>query len=158
MNRLLGCILLLTIVAVIGGCGGQSDKQTFANIKGKVTYNGKPIEKGQITFAVEGYPPKSMKIVDGAFNGQAMVGTNKISVSAKKKVANPPKLSKEAQIQLKGYMEKKANPKEGGGTLSEYDASAVEYIPKEWGPLSKETRVVESGSANDFEFNITGPK
>jgi hypothetical protein len=156
MNRPLRFILFL-ILATVVGCGQQQDKPTYANVKGKVTYNGKPIEKGKITFAIEGRPPSSMDIVDGAFNGQAMVGSNKVSVSAKKKSANPPKLSKEAQIQIEGYRKKfKNEPGKGAGTISDYDATMVEYIPPEWGTQSTQTRVVESGSPNEFEFNIKG--
>src|SRR5579864_6467856 len=104
MNRPLGFILFL-ILATVVGCG-QQDKPKYANVKGKVTYNGKPIEKGQITFTVEGRPPSSIDIVDGAFNGQAMVGSNKVSVSAKKKSASAPKLPPNAEIQIKGYKDK----------------------------------------------------
>jgi len=153
MNRPLGFILFL-ILATVVGCG-QRDKPTYANVKGKVTYNGKPIEKGQITFSMAGQPPSSMNIVDGAFNGQAMVGSNKVSVSAMKKAATAPKLPPNAQIQIEGYLKKfKAEGKGGGAT--EYDGTLVEYIPPEWGSQSKEMRVVESGSANEFEFNVIG--
>ena len=68
MNRPLGFILFL-ILATVVGCG-QENKPTYTNVKGKVTYNGKPIEKGQITFAMDGRPPSSMDIVDGAFNSR----------------------------------------------------------------------------------------
>jgi hypothetical protein len=154
MNRSLGFILFLILATVIG-CG--KDKLKYANVKGKVTYNGSPIDKGQITFSVEGQPPSSMKIVDGEFNGQALVGSNKISVSAKKKVAgaNAPVLSEHAQTQIKGYQQyKKTDP--GAGDMAEYDPSLVDYIPAEWGAKSTERRTVESGSTNEFEFHIKG--
>ncbi|HEX4589639.1 MAG TPA: hypothetical protein VH120_06900 [Gemmataceae bacterium] len=154
MNRPLGFILFL-ILATVVGCGQQDKK--YANVKGKVTYNGQPIEKGQITFWMEGGPPSSMNIVDGEFNGQAMVGSNKVSVSAKKKSASAPKLPPNAQIQIDGYKKKfQAEQGKGAGSISDYDATMVEYIPPEWGTESKETRVVESGSTNEFEFNIKG--
>ena len=155
MNRPLGFFLFLTLATVVG-CQGR-DKPIYANVKGTVTYNSKPIEKGTITFAVEGRPPTTVDIVDGKFAGQAMVGSNKISVSAQKKSATPPKLSKDAQIQIKGYQEKfKAEQGKGAGSVSQYDATMVEYIPPEWGTQSKEKRVIESGSTNEFEFNIKG--
>ena len=95
-----------------------------------------------------------MKIDNGAFNGQAIVGPNRVSVSAWKKAATAPKLSAQAEIQIKGYLKFKT-PKEGGPT-GEYDATLVDYIPPEWGLQSKETRVVEAGSTNEFEFHIKG--
>jgi len=156
MNRPFVFILSLMLASVVG-CGHR-DKPTYANVKGKVTFNGSPIEKGTITFALEGRPPSSMNIVDGAFNGQAMVGSNKVSVSAKKKSASAPKLSKEAQTQMEGYQKKfKRDSEKGGGTISQFDATLVDYIPPEWGMQSTQMRVVESGSKNEFEFDIKGP-
>ncbi|SRR6266851_2523230 len=155
MNRPLGSILFLIVVTVVG-C--QSDKPKYANVKGTVTFNGKPIEKGQIIFEVEGRMPSAMQIVDGAFNGQAMVGSNIVSVSAKRKSTTAPKVPKNAEIQIKGYLDKfKKSPQEGGGDIAEsYDATMVEYIPPEWGAKSKEVRVIEAGSTNEIEINIKG--
>jgi len=72
------------------------------------------------------------KIVNGEFNGQAMVGSNVVSVSAKKKVANAPTLSEHAQSQIKGYQKYKST-EEGAGDMAGYDATMVDYIPPEWG-------------------------
>jgi hypothetical protein len=152
MNRL--GFLPFLILATVVGCQ-KGDKQTHADVKGTVTFNGKPIDKGQITFAPEGRPPSTMDIVDGKFTGQAMVGENKISISARKKSATPPKLSKDAQAQIKGYAEKKRG--QPGGPTMDYDSTMVEYIPSEWGTQSKQTRVVEAGAANEFQFDIKGP-
>jgi hypothetical protein len=154
MNRPPGIILFL-ILATVVGCG-QGNKPKYANVKGKVTYNGNPIEKGQITFAVDGMPPSSMDIVDGAFNGQAMVGSNKVSISAKKRVANAPKLSEHAKTQIGGYQDKFKREQGGAGSVSQYDAAQVDYIPPEWGSQSTQKRVVESGVTNEFEFAIKG--
>ena len=151
MNKLHVSIPFLILLTVVG-CGG-GDKPQYANVKGKVTFNGKPIEKGQITFAMDGRAPSTMTIVDGEFNGQAMVGTNKISISAMKKTATAPSLPKAAQTQIKGYQKYK---REDQGTSSEYDASMVEYIPPEWGAQSKETRVIEAGTTNEIEIHIKG--
>ena len=154
MNRPLVPITLLLILVTVVGCGG-GDKPKFANVKGKVTFDGKPIERGQISFATDGRAPSTMEIVDGEFNGQAMVGTNKITVSAMKKNPNVKPLSKEAQIQIKGYQQKfKDNPNQGGGNVSEYDPTMVDYIPPEWGSQSKQTREIEAGQTNEFEFHI----
>lgn len=153
MNRLLGSLLLLSLVTVVG-C--QGNKPKYANVKGKVTYNGKPIDKGQITFTVKGQLPMILQIHDGSYSGQAMIGENNVSVSAMKHSATAPKLPKGAEIQIKGYQEKfKRNPKEGGPS-EEVDAAMVDYIPPEWGKDSKETRVVEAGVPNEFDFDIKG--
>jgi hypothetical protein len=154
MNRPLGFLLIL-VLATVGGC---SNAPKYASVKGTVTFNGKPIEKGLITFALPGRPPSTMDIQEGKFNGQAMVGENKVSVSMMKRVANPPKVSKEAENMMKGYQlrAKEAGGREDAGTV-DYDPSMVEAIPPEWGMQGKQTRVVEAGLTNEFEFDIRGP-
>jgi len=154
MNRPL-LFLLVPILATAVGCQ-RGERQVYANVKGTVKYNGKPIEKGQITFAVEGRPPTVIDIAGGDFSGQAMVGSNKISVSAKKK-GTAPKLDAHAQAQIKGYVEKfKNEPGAFGNHPRDYDPTMVEYIPPEWSTNSTQVRVVEAGAANDFEFSIKG--
>jgi hypothetical protein len=161
MNRPLQFLLFLILATVIG-CQ-QGDKQTYANVKGTVTFNGKPIDKGKITFAVEGRAPSTMDIVDGTFSGQAMVGSNKVSVSARRKAATPPQVrggaaaAKDAEAQISGYMKFRGEKGEFGGPPIDYDPTMVEYIPPEWGTQSTQMRVVEAGVANDFEFIIKGP-
>ncbi|SRR5581483_9908505 len=153
MNRPLGSILFLILVTVVG-C--QGNKPKYANVKGKVTFNGKPIEKGNITFGVAGRTPSVMQIVDGTFNGQAMVGENRVSISALKKSPNVPKLSGSAAIQSKGYAQKFRDAHDPEHAHDdEFDtAGMVDYIPPEWGAKSKEMRVVEAGITNEFEFDI----
>jgi hypothetical protein len=157
MNRSLGLLLLPLALAALVGCQ-QGDKPIYANVSGTVTYNTQPIEKGQITFAVEGRPPSTMDIVDGKFSGQAMIGSNKVSVSAKKKVTSAPKLGKDAETQISGYKEWMRGKGEFGGPPSDWDPTMVEYIPPEWGTESKQMRVVESGATNELNFDIRGKK
>jgi len=155
MNRFLGFVILL-IPALLVGCGAK-DKPTFANVKGKVTFNDMPIDKGKIIFTLEGRAPSTIDIVNGKFSGQAMVGSNKVAVSAKKRTAKAPTLSKEAQKQMEGYKQKFKNSKEGSnaGTVAENDANMVDYMPPEWKMnTSTQTRVVEAGQPNEFEIDI----
>jgi len=153
-RRLTGSVLFLALVVALGCDKGE--KSSYANVSGTVKYNGQPIEKGKITFAIEGRPPQTMDIVDGKYAGSAMVGSNRIMVSAMRKGAVSTKDSKHAETQIKGYMEKKKG--EFGGPPVDYDPSLVEYIPEEWGSRSTQTRVVESGAANNFDFEIKGPE
>lgn len=160
MNRLLGCLLFF-FLAMFVGCQ-QGDRQVYANISGTVTFNGQPIPKGLITFAVEGRPPTTMDITDGKFDGQAIVGSNKITVSARKKAASVPGAKggaasqKDAETQLKGYMKFKAEPGQFGGPPKDYDPTMIEYIPPEWSQNSTQMRVVEAGAVNEFKFDIKG--
>lgn len=154
MNRPLGFLILVLLLAAAVGCD-QGEKLSYANVSGTVKYNGQPIEKGKITFAMEGRPPSTMDIVDGKFAGSAMVGPNKIMVSAKRKGTQVVVKGKaDAEAQIKGYMEKKKG--EFGGPPVDYDPTMVEYIPPEWGPQSTQTRVVEAGGPNTFDFEIKG--
>lgn len=137
---------------MVAGCQKEG-KHSFANVSGTVTYNGNPIEKGSIQFQMEGNPPKAMDIINGKFNGQAMVGSNRVSVSAKKKSATAKALSPEALLQFKGYQE--AHRGEPGAPSEYSDLNMVEYIPPEWGSATKQTRVIESGN-NELQFEIQG--
>jgi hypothetical protein len=151
MNRPFGFVLFFLVIMTVVGCS-KGDKQNYANVSGTVNYNGRPLDKGQITFSVAGLPPTSMDIIDGKFAGQAVVGSNKVSISAKKRSASAPKLNKAAEIQMKGYMEKL----KGEGQSADFDPTLVEYIPPEYGTESKVVRVVEAGATNDFQFDIRG--
>lgn len=153
MNRPCGLFLIAIAFSALIGCQGE-DKPKYANVSGTVTFDGQPVSKGEITFSVEGRPPTTMNIVGGKFNGQAMIGSNKISVSAKKK-GNAPKLSADAQAQVAGYTEKM---KSGGGMgqpPADYDPTMIEYIPADWSQASKQIRVVEAGATNEFKLDIT---
>jgi len=154
MNRLLGCVILLVPV-MLAGCGAK-DKPTFANVKGKVTFNDKPIEKGKIIFTLGDRAPSTIDIVDGKFSGQAMVGSNRVAVSAKKRTATAAKLSPEAEKQMRGYKDKfKRTNESDKGTISDNDPSMVDYMPPEWKlNSSTQTRVVEAGQPNEFEIDI----
>jgi hypothetical protein len=143
---------LFLILAPVVGCG-PGDKKTYTNVKGTVTLNGKPLDKGEITFVVSGKPPTFMDVTDGKFSGQALVGSNTISVTAKRKSGVAPVLPKQAQQQAAAY-KAKSQAQGGADPKANFDSTMIDLIPKEWGPDSKQVRVVEAGAANDFEFNI----
>jgi hypothetical protein len=152
MNRFLVLVLfLLFLLAPVVGCG---DRQTYANVKGTVMYNNKPLDKGEVTFTVEGRPAAVIEVTDGKFAGQALVGSNKVSVSARKKTATKRSFPKDAEDQRRVYRQQgKGND---APPDSDYDV-VVDYIPPEWGSASKHTYVVETGAANEFNLNIKGP-
>jgi hypothetical protein len=154
MNRFLLKFLFLSMVALVG-CNGNSPKQSYASVSGTVTFNGAPLEKGTITFSIPGFPPTSTEIIDGKFAGQAMVGTNTISISAKKKgkgFALRGDAARDAETQRKGYLKKF----EEEGTPIDHDPTLVEIIPEEWNTKSQQKRIVEAGVDNKFEFIIKG--
>jgi hypothetical protein len=141
---------LAVAIGVVVGCG-KGKAPSYANVSGAVTYNGKPIEKGQIVFASDGRMPTQADIVDGKYTGQAMVGSNRVSISAFRKAAKARELPPTAQKQMKVYMEMNK-----GGATEQSDLSLEDYIPDEYGKNSKQIRVIEAGVPNQFDFNIKG--
>lgn len=144
--------------AVIGvtGCGNKGDAPAYANVSGTVTYNSKPLDKGQITFTTDGRPPTMIDIVDGKFAGQAMIGSNKIQVAAYRKAAKERSIPDSAKSQYKAYQAMNKGGGGGTGASEATDPSQEDYIPADWGRESKQVRVVEAGSKNEFQFDIKG--
>ena len=80
--------LVLTSVVLAGflGCNrdtGQPLDPTVP-VQGNVQLDGKPLADGEITFAVDGKPPQIAPITNGAYNGKAVVGQNRVSVAVYK--------------------------------------------------------------------------
>src|SRR5581483_8817837 len=120
--------LILAVVIGLAGCS-EHKGPSYANVSGTVTYNGKPIEKGFIQFSTDGRAPTQTDIVDGKYSGQAMVGSNKVQITADRKAAKEKQLPQQAQAMIKAYqlMGK-------GGTQTEtVDPGMEDYIPPEWG-------------------------
>jgi hypothetical protein len=145
------CAITLLAVLVVVGCDKSDKAPPYANVSGTVNFNGKPLPKGSITFAADGRPPTVMDITDGSFSGQALTGSNKITVSYRRKagaMANlPPDVVSRIQHQTSG-------PPKSGGAPPEAEGGTEEMIPPEWNAASKQFRVVESGTQNKFEFDI----
>jgi hypothetical protein len=150
MNQLARFTALAVAIGVVG-CK-KDGAPSYANVSGTVNFNGKPLERGQITFSTDGRPPTMMEIVDGKFSGQAMIGSNKVQVAAFRKGAKERAIPESARKQVEAY---RAMNKGGGGEKSEaFDPTMEDYIPAEWGRDSKQVRVVEAGVPNNFEFDI----
>jgi hypothetical protein len=152
MYRLASFLVLAAAIGVLG-CGNKGGAPSYANVSGMVTYNGKPLDKGMITFATDGRPPTVADIVDGKYTGQAMVGSNKVSIAAYRKAAKERTLPATAQKQVAAYQ---AMNKGGGGGKGQFDPGMEDYIPENYGKHSTQIRVVEAGAANNFDFDIKG--
>ncbi len=137
------------------GCGpGTVKPPPYANVTGKVSFNGKPIDKGTITFSTDGRPPSIIDIADGKFSGQAMTGSNKVSVSYRHKSAQAANLPPDVQSRLKNQGSN--GPMSGNPNVNTDEIGTEEMIPPDWGASSKQVRVVEAGAQNTFEFDIKG--
>jgi len=60
------CVILIASAALLPGCGGDPSKPKLGRVSGNVTYNGKPVPKGLVTFVPSSGP--------GTQTGQAATG------------------------------------------------------------------------------------
>jgi hypothetical protein len=86
MQRLLPSVVTMLIL-VLTGCG-RGDRPILAPVSGAVTYNGRPLARGRITFHPEQGRSASGKIVDGkitevttvTLGDGAVVGRHKVQI------------------------------------------------------------------------------
>jgi hypothetical protein len=145
-----------TALAVTFGMVGcnKDGAPSFTKVSGTVTYNGQPLPRGQITFSTEGRAPTMVEIVDGKYSGQAMIGSNRVQISAYRKRTKERVLPETAKKQIEAYQA--LNKSGGGGTSEQFDPTMEDYIPADWGKDSKQIRVVEKDGQNSFDFDIKG--
>ena len=74
---LAGSLLVVSLMLVAGGCGSGGDTGT---VTGTVTFDGAPVQQGQISF--EGNTVTGAQIQDGKFEAQVPVGKQKVKISA----------------------------------------------------------------------------
>jgi hypothetical protein len=152
------------LAIAVGVCGCDSNKPpAYTSVSGTVELDGRPLEKGTIAFTTDGRPPSVMDIVDGRFVGQAMVGSNKVTISSKRKKASAAAKNPGTAAIIEGYkkMQEQRAAQGGGGGGGSYDTSAMdmeEIIPKDYSGDSKQIRVVEAGGQNKFDFLIKSGK
>lgn len=81
-KSMLGVAVLSISVAGLVGCGGPSK----STVKGKITYEGKPVDGGQISFSPTGgeeaAPTTTDVNSDGTYELEAVVGKNSIEYLA----------------------------------------------------------------------------
>jgi hypothetical protein len=80
------CVVSLAAMLIIGGCGGSNGRQS---LEGVVTFDGKPLEKGQITFVPQAGtsgPTAGAEIIDGKFSipaaGGPFAGKFRVEITA----------------------------------------------------------------------------
>ncbi len=147
-------ILMVVSVSAALGCG-RSDRVPLGQVRGRVTYQSKPILRGTIIFEVPGARPATGKIVDGRITevttydpGDGVpVGTAAIAVFATESAAesaagpggSPPAHPAQAAAPGQGYM--------GGGARSR--------IPSRYNDPSRSglSRRISKG-ANEIELEL----
>lgn len=120
---------------LICGCGGSSGRQS---IEGTVTLDGKPLEKGQITFVPEadsGGPTAGAGIEDGKFaipaSRGAFIGKFRVKITASR-------LSSRKVLGINGKL------------VDEY----VQFLPRKYNSESQLTADMKADAKNHFEFTL----
>ncbi|MCA9081364.1 MAG: hypothetical protein KDA58_12445 [Planctomycetaceae bacterium] len=123
--------LLTTGILVLCGCGGGvADAPDMFEVKGTVTYDGQPLESGQILFinADGSGRPDAGQITNGEFSFKCAAGEKKVEITSTREV-----------------------PAEAPDGLPDY----VSLIPKEYNTESMlKASVKAGGSAEDHTFKF----
>jgi hypothetical protein len=116
-----------TSLLMIAGCGPSGPK-TY-EVTGTVTYDGKPVEKGEIIFhATDGKGSADVgQIVDGKYTLQATDGPKRVEITATRESSKP-----------------------APDGLPNYES----YIPKQYNNESTLTAEVKPSGENTFSFDL----
>jgi hypothetical protein len=83
--RGIGLLVFALCIVVLSGNSLTAADEDLSTIEGKVTFNGKPLADGAITFHLQDDQFVGAKIKDGAFRvDRVPVGTVKVTFSSKK--------------------------------------------------------------------------
>jgi len=128
-------------VLALSGCGQSSWDVERTVVSGKVTFNGEPIQKGQIRFVPEGQtegPVTIGQIEKGQYTidaeGGVPVGTHRIEITA--------------------YREAERNPNEPEEIPGVEGTPEEQFIPEKYNNLTELKATIESGgpATKDFEL------
>lgn len=140
MALALGCFALV----LMSGC-----EQKTA-VSGKVTYNGQPVEKGNITFRPNGGTGRSFgaKIANGVFTAdQARPGSYTAAVVGVKKID----FAMSSEEAARKANENKAKLGQLAGQVSE----AADYIPEDAEGNGKTVEI--TAGSQTIDFDVKGP-
>lgn len=77
--RVIGAVVLFLLATVlVVGCGGEDP---FGELSGTVSYDGKPINDGAITFIPDNGPTAGCVIKDGRYVAKVALGPTKVKIS-----------------------------------------------------------------------------
>ena len=141
-------ILFACVLALAAGCGGGKEKPPeMAPVSGTIKFNGKPLSDAKVVFSAAGYPPNEMEVTDGKFTGRAMIGANKVAVTAKKKASAA---ASRADRGRENDIAKGCNEQSGGPD----PAARSKQFLADWAPGSNHLETVTAGDGNVYSFNI----
>jgi len=129
-----GLVVLLGVTAGLAGCGRSGP--VLVPVTGRVTFDGRPVETGEIIFrAVDGSVASGAgPIAAGRYEARVPVGSKRVEVSATRQGA--------------------VRPEKPGG--SGEPPPAEMYVPDRYNAKSEITADVTAAGPNEFDFELTG--
>jgi hypothetical protein len=126
--------VVLSLV-VLAGCAGEKGPQTYS-VKGEVTFEGEPVETGQITF-------RKTEGDNRAFSGEIKAGKYEV-------LAEPGKMTVEITASRPSGKFDTSNPDDEPQPIGEM------YIPEKYNSKTELTiEVLENSEGNDIPFKLT---
>ena len=126
-------LVLVGATLLLSGCEPSIPK-TY-EVKGKVTFDGKPLNEGTITFELnDGRAPATLQIKNGSYEGQSRAGNSIVRITADKMMPATNSMSAEPTT------EKKMVP--------------VNYLPERYNHASELRAVVKPEGPNEFSFDL----
>ena len=128
-----GFVVLLGMIAGLTGCGRGGP--VLVPVTGRVTFDGRPVETGEIIFrAVDGAVASGAgPIASGRYEARVPVGTKRVEVIATRQGA--------------------ARPEKPGG--SGEPPPVQMYVPDRYNAQSELTAEVTAAGPNEFDFELT---
>ena len=125
-------ISLFMLLTMLCGCG-PSGPQTYT-ATGKVTFDGQPVEEGEIIFRAADGASGSWegRIVGGSYSLETTPGEKRVEITARRQVEGAP-----------------------AADSGEPSISFESYIPQEYNEKSKLTANVTPAGPNTFNFDLT---
>jgi len=144
-NGMVVCVCGLIVLVGLAGCG-KSEGIERVTVQGKVTFDGKPVEKGIIAFLPSGEtkgPSAGVEIKDGQYNIPKETGPtpgpHRIEITATRV---------EGKIEVQGI-----DGAQGGLSGAQTADNIVMYIPEKFNKNSELSYTVKPGP-NTEDFNL----
>lgn len=130
---MLRLLLAAAAGAAFAGCG-PAPEPPYVPVAGRVTLDGAPLADGRVVFVpADGAAPRSLRVDQGRFAGEARAGKNVVQVYAIKEVPNPDR-----------------NAPPGEKTVG------VDLVAERFGHGSRDVREVTEAGPNEFDIPVSG--
>lgn len=139
--RRAGCAVLLAFGILACGCGGGgTDGPERVSVSGTVTFDGTPVEQGEIRFVSEGEgSTDAASITNGSFTASVTPGSKRVEILA-------------SRLDPDNMVESGVNP-------GQMEPASVQYIPEQYNSASTLTANITSDGDNElptFELKSAG--